>query len=57
MLSLAKGENMNQLYDVARVKNPLVSSLAKLNEIKLPDSYMFDFQTEKGKTYLINTNK
>ncbi len=57
VLTSAKGDNMNQFYDVPNVKKPLVSSLAKLNDVKIPDTYVFDFETEKGKTYLINTNK
>jgi alpha-L-fucosidase 2 len=57
MLTSAKGDNINLFYDVPGVKKPLVSSLAKLNEVNVPETYVFDFETEKGKTYLINTNK
>lgn len=57
VLASAKGDNMNQFYDVPNVKKPLVSSLAKMNEVKIPDTYVFDFETDKGKTYLINTTK
>ena len=50
-LKKADGENPNSFYFVNQVRKPLVSDKAKLKKPKLKKTYLFDFQTEAGKTY------
>jgi alpha-L-fucosidase 2 len=53
-LALAKGENPNALYEVPTVSKPLISEKAKLNPVVLKETYLYDLQTEAGKSYEIN---
>ncbi len=50
-LKQAKGNNSNSLYSLPGIKQPLISEKAKLNKINLEQTYLYDIQTEKGKTY------
>lgn len=50
-LKPAKGTNPNPLYAVPEVKTPLISAKANLKPVELPKTYVYDLQTEKGKTY------
>jgi alpha-L-fucosidase 2 len=46
-----KGENPNAFYLTDQIKDLLISSKAKLKGIKLPKTFLYDFQTEQGKSY------
>jgi hypothetical protein len=50
-LKKAKGENANRLYAVPRIKEPLVSPKAGLKADQPERLYLYDLQTEPGKTY------
>ncbi len=47
----AKGENSNEYYQVNAIKAPLISEKAHLNTIAIPETQVFDFKTEKNRTY------
>jgi alpha-L-fucosidase 2 len=51
-LTSAKGENTNEYYHVDLIKTPLRSAKAELKSFTVPETEMFDFKTEKGKTYI-----
>lgn len=51
-LTLAKGENPNEYYQVNSIKKPLVSEKAQLKGYSVPETQVFDFATEKGGTYI-----
>jgi alpha-L-fucosidase 2 len=48
----AKGENTNPFYKVESVKQPLIAQKAVLKGYKSPDTQLYDFNTEAGKTYV-----
>ena len=50
-LNPAKGENPNSLFETAKVKKPIVSAKAKLNDLNLAPTQLYDLMTEAGKTY------
>lgn len=52
-LKKAKGKNPNGLYAVPEVPRPLINEQAKLNEIELSQTYMYDLSTQAGKTYTV----
>jgi alpha-L-fucosidase 2 len=43
--------NPNPFYQIARIKPPLVGEKASLQGIQLDKTWVYDFQTEKGKSY------
>lgn len=47
----AKGENSNEYYQVNSIKPPLVSEKAQLKGYPVPETQVFDFNTETGATY------
>ncbi|MCI3938960.1 glycoside hydrolase family 95 protein [Chryseobacterium aahli] len=47
----AKGENLNEYYQIDAVKTPLKSTKAELKGFAVPETEMFDFKTEKGRVY------
>ncbi len=49
----ASGTNSNPFFQIPLVKNPVISEKAKLNEITIKKSYVYDLVTEAGKTYSI----
>ncbi len=49
----ASGENPNPFFDTPRIKEPLISTSAKLNPLNLKPTMLFDFDTEAGKTYTL----
>lgn len=51
-LNLAKGENPNKYYEVNSIKNPLKSDDAEMKGFQVKETQLFDFATEKGKTYI-----
>ena len=52
-LKQASGDNPNPFFETVKVKDPLISSEAKLNPVKLKPTYLYDLPTEPGKTYTI----
>ncbi|CAH0296776.1 glycoside hydrolase family 95 protein [Chryseobacterium sp. Bi04] len=51
-LKPATGENPNEYYQINTIKTPLVSDQAELKGFPVPETQVFDFDTEKGKTYI-----
>ncbi|WP_027379581.1 glycoside hydrolase family 95 protein [Chryseobacterium daeguense] len=56
-LQLAKGENPNEYYQVNSVKTPLISEQAQLKGFAVPETHLFDFNTEKGGIYTFSVVK
>ncbi|MGQ7946922.1 glycoside hydrolase family 95 protein [Flavobacterium sp. WC2509] len=54
-LNIAKGENTNSFYQVETIKEPLIAQKAVLNGFKLPNTQLYDFNTEAGKTYVFKS--
>lgn len=52
-LTPAKGENSNDLFEVAATAKPIINPEAKLNSVELKKTYLYDLNTEKGKEYTI----
>lgn len=50
-LKKAEGNNPNPFFETPEIKQPMISSEAKLNPIEIKESVMYDFPTEAGKTY------
>lgn len=53
----ASGVNPNQFFETANVKKPIVSEKAKLNELNLKPTRLYDLATEAGKTYTLVIKK
>jgi alpha-L-fucosidase 2 len=49
----AEGKNRNPFFTVEDTPAPLISEKAKLQTAPIPSSYLYDFPTEAGKTYVI----
>ncbi|NWJ52641.1 MAG: glycoside hydrolase family 95 protein [Bacteroidetes bacterium] len=52
-LAKAQGNNPNPFYQTEDVPKPIISEKAKLNPVNVKDTFVYDFQTEAGKTYLL----
>jgi alpha-L-fucosidase 2 len=52
-LFTAEGVNNNSFYQIPEIKQPLISPVANLNIIELPNTYLYDIQTEKGQEYTL----
>lgn len=52
-LKPAKGKNTNALYEVPEIPQPIIHKEAKLNEVEVAKTYMYDLQTEAGKEYVL----
>lgn len=51
-LALVDGSrNSNPFYQVTDIPKPIISTAAKMTPSKLPETALYDFKTEKGKTY------
>lgn len=50
--SAAEGENPNEFYQVNSIKTPLKSDKAELKGFAVTETQLFDFTTEKGKSYV-----
>ena len=50
----AKGENKNPFYQIPKIKQPLISDKAKLNEVKIKDTFLYDIETRPGKEYIFS---
>jgi alpha-L-fucosidase 2 len=53
-LELAEGLNVNPFFETAQVKDPLISRSARLNDVVLERTFLFDFPTEAGRTYTLH---
>lgn len=53
----ATGENPNPFYKSPSVKKPLISESAKLNEVKLQETLLYDLATKPGSKYIIIAKK
>ncbi len=52
-LKLASGNNQNPYFEIPKIKKPIISPEAKLNEVKMKERFIYDFPTEAGKTYTL----
>ncbi len=55
-LKKAEGKNPNSFFEISEIKEPLISADAKLNPFVIKTSFIYDFQTEPGKTYILKIN-
>ncbi len=55
-LKKAEGKNPNSFFEISEIKEPLISADAKLNPFEIKTSFIYDFQTEPGKTYILKIN-
>lgn len=53
VLRKAKGANPNLLFQVPDIKTPLISAKATDKKESLKTTYVYDFATEAGKTYVL----
>ncbi|MBN1117201.1 MAG: glycoside hydrolase family 95 protein [Bacteroidales bacterium] len=53
----AKSENANPFFATPLIKKPLISKPETIKEINLKKEYSYDIPTEKGKKYILVTNK
>lgn len=52
-LKKAKGENLNPFYTQALIKKPIINAPGEIVEYTIPDTFIYDVITEKGKMYLL----
>lgn len=52
-LKKANGENPNPFFEKPEIKKPLISESAQLENITLPETFLYDFETTEDKTYVI----
>ena len=48
----AHGENRNPFYQVPQIKKPLISPKAKLEKVKIKDTFLYDRETKPGLEYV-----
>jgi len=53
ILKKASGQNSNPLYRVIDIQKPIIHQNEKDLSVKLPESWLYDFDTQPGKTYRI----
>jgi alpha-L-fucosidase 2 len=51
ILVQAAGENSNPFYQIPRIKSPLVSPEAKLETVKVRNTFLYDIETRPGEEY------
>lgn len=56
-LNNTKGDNPNPFFEIPKIKKPIISAEAKLNEPALKPTFLYDFDTEAGKTYTLIIKK
>jgi len=54
LLVQAIGENSNPFYKLAQIKKPLISPKAKLEPVKLRNTYLYDIDTKSGNDYVFS---
>ncbi|MGQ1786090.1 glycosyl hydrolase family 95 catalytic domain-containing protein [Saccharicrinis sp. GN24d3] len=52
-LTIAKGKNKNQFYQVPDIQEPIISKKAELKGFDLKDTYLYDIETEAGQTIIM----
>jgi alpha-L-fucosidase 2 len=57
ILKPAAGVNPNSFFRIDEVAAPLISEKAKLNKPNIPETILFDFQTEAGKIYTLSETR
>jgi alpha-L-fucosidase 2 len=50
-MTVAQGNNSNPFYYIPKIKQPIVSPDASLNQFELPQTYLYDIQTTEGGEY------
>jgi alpha-L-fucosidase 2 len=50
-MKVAKDENPNPFYWIPEGKRPLISKTARIDHRSVPESYLYDVDTEPGRTY------
>lgn len=53
LLKPVLNENPNPFFAINQIKNPIISTSAKLKPVNHPASYLYDFDTKAGETYTI----
>jgi alpha-L-fucosidase 2 len=53
-LTSAGGENHNPFYQTPDIKQPLVSNPAGLKNVDLKNTFVYDIETQAGKTYVFS---
>ncbi len=53
IITIAEGQNTNLFYNMPLVKKPVVSKSAKLKEIILKKSFVFDVETKVGEVFVL----
>ena len=53
LLKKASGKNSNSLYRIIDIQKPVIHQNEKDLSVKLPESWLYDFKTQPGKTYRI----
>ena len=53
-LKTGSGGNPNSFFETVNIKKPVISPLAKINNVTLKETYTYDFDTQAGKTYVLN---
>jgi len=56
-LQIASGNNSNIFFETVKIKEPLISPAAKINDLTLKKMFTYDFATQPGRTYILNTKQ
>lgn len=56
-LTEAKVTNTNPFYVIEETPKPIISKKAKLKPVNVKKTFLYDFQTKTGETYLLTTEK
>lgn len=56
-LKIAEGDCPNELLNSAIVKEPLISDKANIKPLDIQKTYLYDIETEKGQTIILNKKK
>jgi alpha-L-fucosidase 2 len=56
-LEKAEGKNPNPFFVIPDIKQPLISTDAKIQPVEIKKSYLYDFETEAGKEYILVLSK
>jgi alpha-L-fucosidase 2 len=57
VLKAASEKNENPYFEIPTIKKPLISPEAQLNRMKITERFIYDFQTEAGRTYILKMKK
>lgn len=55
-LKPAFGINENFYFEIPKIREPLISPRAQLNQVKIKERFIYDFPTEAGKYYTLKIN-